>query len=328
MHLLAYRSSGATRLARTLVEVALQYDVLDSTARVLGYRIERDYPETGETVAVGTTDIIGVATDIDDCLVIADVKTGRHRVTEARKNWQLRLLALAACTVTGYERARIAIVYVAEDGSHDASDSAVVDVFDLAADADELRKLLVRGLTLEERGVTLADTNDGEQCRYCPAKIACPRYAAPSRDLAVIDPTTALMRFRAEIATDDGAAWWWERKAKMRELLDMMDEELEPIAMARPFTLSNGDVVGPVTERGDRYVTDPDAVHARIAGAVGVEKADAVMPLIVKRKTAVGAIEKALGRPAMRQLEADELVRRGGETTRVGVTKTTKAKVA
>jgi hypothetical protein len=252
-------------------------------------------------------------------ITVSDLKTGQPH---AGYREQVTLGVLAAARHFDYERGveRLVGQLVYTRGGVRV-ERWEVDGDDLAALREKIADRFLRAEDLDGRVLTRADVTTGEHCRWCRSRAHCPAQTAVAHEIARIDPPAALARFDAAIATDDGAAEWWTKLPLMRAMLDEMAARLDARAEKTPFALADGSVVGPVTERGDRYVADVDAVHARIAAAVGAEKADEVMPVVTKRKAGVGAIEKALGKPAMRELETAGLVRRGADTTRVGVTK-------
>jgi hypothetical protein len=121
------------------MELALAWDHVSDTGRVLGRNLRRRYPKCAPTEYIGAADYCGYREDTDE-VVVVDWKTGWVRQGKAEDHWQLRGLALAACRVFRARRARVALVYLREDGSARWS-TATFDAFDLAAFAEELRKL-------------------------------------------------------------------------------------------------------------------------------------------------------------------------------------------
>jgi hypothetical protein len=315
-------------LGNASIELALAYDYVTDTARVLhdanGNVIrERRYADAVPALRESEVPMTLDAVEYDGGhAIVTDVKTGQPH---AGYEEQVTLGALAIARLysldLSMERLTGQLAY-----TRDLSRPVRWEITE--ADLEALRERIASAFEnaawLRGRAITRDDVTPGDQCRWCKARDACPTTTTAmddSRELVTIDEPTALARFGAAIATDEGAAEWWQKLDAMETLLPRMRAALIDRAMRTPFALPDGSTVGPVTESGDRYVADVDAVHARIAAAVGTEKADAVMPIVVKRKATVGAIEKALGKPAMRQLEADGLVKRGADTTRVGVTK-------
>lgn len=306
-------------------EIAFAVRVADGAVRELGRSIERDY-KLGIGEIAGTADL--VRTDGEHVHVL-DYKTGRA-VEAAGRNAQLRFLAYAAAKVFAATRATVTLVYVHEDGStHE--DSAELDAFDLAEIPGELRQSWERiGQAKDDvkRGRQPA-LFEGEHCRYCPARTACPAKVAMLRELAT--PSDLAARFAAEL-TPETARLAYERVQRASGVVADLRAALYAYGRENPIVLGDGRVFGPVEtareELDARVVFEvlreehgPDVAMAAVeltATKAGLERA--LKPLAARgqlaalKRTVLGKVEAAGGvRVEVKQTVREHLAT---ETTR------------
>jgi CRISPR/Cas system-associated exonuclease Cas4 (RecB family) len=201
------------------VEIAYAYDVLADSGRILGYRLDRNYPPSAPTEITGSADLV-LHDPAARHISVIDFKTGQA-VDPAEDNWQLRLYALMAARAHGAILARGVLCYIDENGET-STDEAEFSAMDLDATAADLRKLLQR-IDAEAHAIASGEgpaVNPGNHCRWCPAKPACPAYTA------VLATASAdwIDRFRVELATPDGFARWYRRLPVIKEVARSLDE--------------------------------------------------------------------------------------------------------
>jgi hypothetical protein len=313
---LALAYDAGTRVARRLVD--------GDGSPILNREYERAVPPLGPREIPMTLD--AVEWTAFDEVTVTDWKSGQPH-PGYREQVTLGVLAvLALPEVTFPCRAVGQLVYLRGGVNVDRWDVTNADVGNMA---EAVANAVDTAEALRGRVVRRDDVSPGEHCRWCSSRDACPEYGDVGRELATIEPASMLDAFRAQLSTPDGAANAVLRLPIIEDVVAQMRAELDAAAMRSPIALPDGSNYGPVTERGDRYVSDVDALHAKLAAAVGADKADSVMPIVpAKRKASIGAIEKTLGKPAMRELEAAGLVKRGADVTRVGIVKKAKGRAA
>lgn len=168
-----------------IAEVALSYDVLRRTARVLSVS-NREYGELGPSEIAGTCDLFipapprGVAT-------VVDWKTTHDVDGMERFAPQLEFYALALARVHHLARIRYEIVAIDDRGQPHYAVQVELDFEDLEVIADRLVEAW-RSVGDAERAAAqharsssapwVPNVSDGEHCRYCPAWRACPAKRA------------------------------------------------------------------------------------------------------------------------------------------------------
>jgi len=275
---------------RGLVEIAYIYDVATDTARCLGRIEHRKYPRCEPSEIPCTIDL--VYSDDGGHDTVRDWKTGHERPGNPATAMQLALNALAVSRCGGTVDA-VEFAIVGNDGGIDIARHDIDD-WQLDAWADAWRETWER--VQEARAVVargeMPMVNPGDaQCQYCRCKPSCPAYATDARALAVPLPANWLGTFRAEIESDESAATWWTKIARMREILDAFESALKERAALRPFALADGQVVSERTSSRDKVVR-PDVAYRVLVDTCGAAVADATCPAM--RETTKGAIEKAV----------------------------------
>lgn len=269
------------------VEIAYGYDWQEETAREIGRRLNRRYGELGEFEIPGTSDMEGLAAD-GETVRILDFKTGFHRVTRARDNWQMRFLALAAARARGRTRARVEVVYVPpEEGEKIEHDAAEFDAFELGLVAAELRiycnRVDAARESIRQHGyLGLEEVTTGPHCRRCPAYKVCPATAALLARCA--EPASLEADFRALLRPETAP-----QAKRLHERIALLSErlggDLKAYATVSPFETAPGVLYGPVAVGKDSI----DGVLAwdALKREFGVEVAD-------------GAAEKRVTKRALR----------------------------
>ena len=225
-----------------IAELALSFDPASGVVVELGRNLGRRYPPVGPRTFVGTADLVALS---PSDVLVADYKSGHGVITPTAHNAQLRLLGLAAARRFGRQRARVAIVRIAEDGTP-FFDSAELDAVELDVIADELRSLAGRiegAKDLMDLGQPPPLTT-GTHCRRCPCLVHCPTVTALARTLAS-QPEAVADEVMAAL-TPEQAATAWTRLALAQEVLRRAREGLYGYARDHDITLPNGLVVGEV----------------------------------------------------------------------------------
>jgi hypothetical protein len=217
---LAIKIAGIEKLPGHEGELALAYDLLADTTRVVGQRIGRDYgPRLKPSEIFLTIDAAGH----DESKVYAiDYKTGFKQVSPAKSNWQLRLGALATARLHGASKAWVAIVYTK---GKLYTDWAEFDSIDLDSFADQLKDAYKAWTSAKPRFTT------GAHCGYCPAISQCPAQAGLWKTLTGkadnLDPVELYELFRAGQAQ-----------------LKALESTLRAVATQQPIELGDGRLYG------------------------------------------------------------------------------------
>ena len=274
--------------AGELAEVAYALNVLTGEARSLGKIAHRDYPTLGQEWIFGTADRIRVAADR---VVITDHKTGgggRFNTTPARENLQLAFLALAAATAHGVQAAEVILSFP------DGTDAATLDVIDLAAAYQRVRRIYDRCTA-----PTPAIVESDKGCRRCPAFARCPAKVslalAFSGGLAPADlPTLEL--------TVPAVAKGWESLKRAKQVLGQVEAAYRGFAALEPVPLGNGKTLGEVEK--SREEIDGRVAYDALVATLGVEVAEAACEM----STSKAAITRAI-KPAAKKGEAAGMLR-------------------
>lgn len=273
-------------------ELALVYDVESEKVRVVGHDVGGNYGQLAPTEIPMQLDLAAVGSDF---VATYDFKTGRGYVPSARRNWQLKVAALALARLSGKDNARIAILK-AIDGDV-AWDAAELDGFDLDTIAADLR-ILAKRIAIEREH--LADMKEGasesksyplravtgEHCRYCPSFTHCPAQTSIIRRVAG-DPEGVVKDTKAML-TPETAARAYERIKLVREVMKQAESALYAYASENPIQLSDGRVFGPV-ERSTEEL-DVEVVRTVLAELHGADIADKACTF----ETSKAGIERAV----------------------------------
>jgi len=214
---------------KRFVEQAFAYDVPTGQAVAFAADGHRGYSDA-EDVVHGTADVVGLMADGGVCIL--DWKTGHHRVDPAARNWQLRVLAMAACVVYRADHGVLALHYT-EDGW---TDVAEFDAFDLAAWEAELRQMA---------GEISPDAPPvvGSHCKGCPAFRRCSAQTAMIRQLATGSNTIA-SDIQSMLAPET-ARLAYERLQTVKAALAHVERAIHAYAEEEPIALGEGRYYGP-----------------------------------------------------------------------------------
>lgn len=185
----------------------------------------------------GTADVVGLT---DDAVVVLDFKTGWTPQPPARAHAQLLWYGIAAAETFKRRRAILGIVRIKDDGGV-WSDIADLSGWDLDDAADRIDGIIHRAM----KAKATDKVTTGDHCKYCPAFRHCPETVGLVSMMAE-DPRMLGEEVRLDL-TPENAARAWDRVKLAEKIVDEVKASLKVYAeTVGPFTLSNGNVVGPV----------------------------------------------------------------------------------
>ena len=242
-------------------EVALAYNVVTDTARVLGQSLGRAYDVTPDEIAM-TLDLVGVT---DDAVIVKDFKTGWSKRTPAARNGQMRGGALAAARAFKRDAARTELVYL-RDGRPAYRDRAEMAAIDLAAFAAELRAMheRIRADRVRYAAGEHITPREGDHCKYCPAAWSCPAKTAILRQALATDDNLPVT------AADAGTLW--ERIGEAEKALKAAKSKLIALASHEPLLVR-------VDDDGTEHWLGKHATNGneKLDAAIALEEAAAVI---------------------------------------------------
>jgi hypothetical protein len=271
-------------------EFKLAWDYETDKARVVDNQGHRNYPAGSGTEFFGTADFLGRD---GDAVVVLDYKTGRRYLGPARDSWQLRMLALAACRLTGLERARVAYFFLRDDGSV-ATSWATLDAMDLAETADALRELAAR--TPDPTA-----TVEAEHCDYCPSWSSCPAKTALARAIGDGSAIASIDEATKTIAalSDDQLGEVFAKIERYNDVAERVTKAIRERASFRAIMLGNGRVLGTVD--WPTSVVHGEAVYQTLARVRGTATAEAACP----RRPTLTSIKRAAGAEGLALVEQE-----------------------
>lgn len=157
-------------------EVAIAYNFVADTARVLTPVAPRAYEIDSTCEIAMTLDLVGVG---DDAVYVGDYKSGHAWLPAPEASYQLGAGALAVARLYRKSKAIIEYIRIRDDGSPRRF-SAMLDVFGLDGVAMRLGELLadIPARRAAIAGGEVPDVVEGRWCRYCPARQHCPAKTA------------------------------------------------------------------------------------------------------------------------------------------------------
>lgn len=289
-------------------EAKFAYDVATDTARKIEHPGHRNYGTLAPYEIAMQGDLVGYG---PECVVVVDYK-GYERVEPAERNKQLAALAIAACRVSGVERAIVAIAYPQAD----EPDGFEIDRAELSSLDHDLFRLDMQGLlkdVVRARRNPAAYVSESSDCRYCGAFLHCPAKKALLANVQV-GATETRVEMILPLGDDQSAADAYDLAKKLELLTKRINAAVYARANTAPIPLNNGKVLGPTEVLGDTEI-DADIAYAVVREKHGQEAAD----LAVKREATQAGIERALKPRAgkgelagMKREVMDEIKKRGG----------------
>lgn len=279
-------------------EVAMAYDALKDEARIIGYDVGRNYGELADGEIPGALDVLGLTAD--EGVVVADYKSGRVPVAPPKKNWQLKIGAVAAARRFQARYAVVQIIHTRE-GMRPWSETATLDAFDLEEAAETLRELVLRRRQLVQsflqRGYAgLGDSLvRGPECRYCPSSSFCPAMTSLIR--SVVGDPMAFQRQVVQLITPEQLGLAKLAHGELKGLVEHLEEQIKACVTQQPAIMPSGRYYGPVQQADDE-------IDGQIAFKVLSEwlteetkdpaQADELARIAVRAETSKAAIERAI----------------------------------
>lgn len=227
----------------------------DDTIVELGLNLGRRYPPREENDTDGTNDIEGwKAGEVGRLRVVRDIKTGWYPVTPCRDNPQMQWHARAQMLRFGVDRVEAAIVYVGVGGEL-SFDTYVFTRLELDTFADDLiarKARIARANELLKAGQLHVNADD-RWCRWCHAKMGCPKFTSLARAMGGdIDATRA--RYGTMTLAQKAAIY--EDAVRIRDVATMIVDGIRDLARTEPLPLP-GNKVLKETGTGVRVVNAP-----------------------------------------------------------------------
>lgn len=230
-------------LLRVRAEVAYRIDIEHDTVIELGVNLGRRYPPRAANdidSIDGTNDFEGFS--ITGMPVVTDIKTGFWPVTACRDNPQMKFHARALMLKHDVGQVRARIAYIAVDGQI-TFDEHVFTRIELDIFNDELavrRDKIARANAALRGGGQVEVHADERWCRYCPAKVVCPKFTSLARamlgelrDVEAKWPTLSLEeRAKAFLLA-----------AEAKDIAERVVDAMKGIARTQPIDLGGGKVL-------------------------------------------------------------------------------------
>jgi hypothetical protein len=268
-------SEALEELRGARIEVAYALDVLWSEARVIGYNIGRQYGARSATEIVGSADYVSVE---PNRLAVVDLKTGHGEVTPPAENGQLLTLGLAASLAHRHSGPVELALLLAPGGMMPRWQRATVSQDRLQAHGEALARMHVaidEARADVDAGRAPRHLAQGDHCRYCPAKAACPARIALARG-TLESPVEQAAGWRAMMAAGKRAEVYRLWRAA-RDVLGEVGDALHASAAETPIDLGDGEVFG--RREVTRTAIDAEAAWPLLAESFGSSVARAAMTL-------------------------------------------------
>lgn len=281
-------------------ETAMAYDALEDRARIIGYDVGRNYGELADGEIPGTIDVLGLTED-GEGVVVGDYKSGRLAVPPPKKNWQLKIGAVAAARKFGRRYAVLMIIHTPE-GSKPWVEYGRLDAFELDEAAEQLRELVLQRRQLVkaflQRGFAGLGTSivRGPECTYCQSFAFCPAQTSHVR--AVLGDPLAFQRELVTLISSEQVGLAKVAFDELKALVKHLEEQIKGCATQRPATLPDGRFYGPVQQPDDEL--DAGVVLRVMDGwlpelvAGDVDKVRRLLRTAVEMSASKASIERAL----------------------------------
>lgn len=221
-------------------EVAYRIDIETDAVRELGVNLARRYPPRAANDVDGTNDFEGTR-PITGMWVVTDLKTGFLPVTLCKNNPQMKFHAKALMLLHDVDQVEARIAYI-DVGGQIAFDTHVFTRLELDLFGDELLAARARIERANEalRTTGRVEVHAGSWCRWCPAKVSCPRFTALARAM-LPDLRTVHERWSAMTTEEKATAFVMAYEA--RDLAERVVESMKALARTEPIDLPGNKVL-------------------------------------------------------------------------------------
>ncbi len=266
-------------------EIALAYDIATGKARVAGYNLGRNYGPLAPTEIPLSLDWVGVQ---DRKAIVLDYKTGAA-VTSAKRNWQLKLGALAiANAMSGYGLQTVVVAAVYTRSGRPQFDYAEFNSFDLDGFAEDLRGAYAEW---KNEGSNAANGDfrytTGPHCKFCPSASYCVATNSLIRAMANKPGEVADEIISTLEKGDPRAAY--KNLSAAKAALKAVEAKIDAYAKNTPIELGDGVVYGEKTG-GGREEIDGAVAYDTLTAEYGQHIADEA----VERSATKTSIKNAL----------------------------------
>jgi len=226
--------NGEERRSGWRSEVSFALDPVAPSARELGTRLGRQYPELPPGTIPLTVDYVGL--DSHGMLVVGDWKGWDPAIEDPGENLQLLAGGAAAALALGHERVKLEVVSVTENGAWVRS--ALIGPLELFQAVGEISRIV--------GSVAGSEATAGDHCRWCPALGGCPATGPMLERVA--RPVQAVVWTKEFISVDNDAAMILELVA-VKNAVKTIEEALKERAGSVGTPLPNGKVYRGVLSR-------------------------------------------------------------------------------
>lgn len=278
-------------------EVAIAYNVVDDTARVLGYGDGASYSDVGEDEIPCRLDVVGMRT-LDTGIrrgLVIDWKSGWYtRRKRVRSDWQLKFGALAASRAFSLDACEVQLINVGDSLPYARRcDYGPMDLDRIAMQVAELHERALEVRAEFAAGKWPATFNMGDWCTFCPGKLFCPAHTRLIRSVMSMDEIDDVLRVSPmppEVAADA-----YLRVRAARRALNVIESQVKAIAAAQPLFLGLDEFgiehwLGRVVKAGNEKL-DGAAVYAAVEHVLGEDAADDATTLTSTKKQIESAIK-------------------------------------
>lgn len=243
-------------------EIAMAWNFRTRNGRALGYKLDRDYSAADRSVEfVMSLDYAAETRPRHG--VVVDWKSG-WRTIPARASWQLRAGAVACADTWGWETVDVAHLDI-RDSERPRWDVHPMDAIELASARVRLQEYA------ERRAITPDGTQperlvEGDHCRYCPGRKACPAKLGNTR--ALVTALDTLPR-SFEAMTQERAQRAVLALLRYDEARDAAWAELEAYAVQEPIDLGDGRVLRLAPGRSADKIVDTGRAIEEVSEVLG-----------------------------------------------------------
>ncbi len=238
-------------ILRVRAEVSYRINIETDEATELGINLHRRYPVRAPHEVDGTNDFEGFLPS--GMPTVTDIKTGFLHVTACRDNPQMKFHARALMLRLDVDKVLARVAYI-DVGGVIRFDEHVFTRLELDIFNDSLLALRGRIERAREKlrvfGTVEVNANE-KWCRYCPARISCPKFTSLARAmLPALRDVHA--RWGALTMAEKGVAYLMAAEAK--DLSERILDSMKGLARTEPIALPGGKELRE-TSSGVRAVT-------------------------------------------------------------------------
>lgn len=289
-------------------EIALAYNWVDDTARILTPVAPRVYEIDTECEVAATADI--AAHDPGASRVyVGDYKGPRAWLPKPENSMQLGVEAVALARIYGADEAQLEYIRLLDDGNSRRFDG-VLDTFGIEAAAARVRETmgLVGIVRREYEAGRIPNVTEGPWCGYCPARMHCPAKTAGMRAVLAGDAKISLR----ESITPENASRVYEMWRKAEDYLSQVKSAIYAYGIVAPIKVrdeEDGSIryFGEISREGND-VLDGKKTHQVVTKRYGAEAANEVVTMEATKKAIGEAVKKYKPADATQKSEIEAII--------------------